>query len=486
MYGVVMERPKPRKTVDEVSVLIVLSGLFVAAVSFIFSPSVIGPLGIIVVVASAFKWGLTGGVASALWFVFITNYIYFTLEMTYGNYLAIIIVYVIIGIGLGKAVETLKENREQLEQDTRELKEKSIEYQTIFEGTQCLMFLLEVMDYDSFRLLRSNQAFKKATGISEEQLKDKNLQKLLGKEIYNKIKQRYQECLQLSASISYEETHFLPAGKKNFHTTLTPIFNKQNKVTHIVASALDITYLKQTEDDLARAYEELRIVDRRKSEFLGILAHELRNPLATIIMALPQLDSSEEKQLKKARDIIYRQTSQLSRLVEELLAITRIAQNKIVLQKKKTELNHLINQVIEDYRSKFQEKGVALMFKPAPEDIHLEADPERLFQVVGNLLNNAYKYTEKGGYTEVSITRDPGYQQGSKAVIQVKDSGVGICSEMLPELFEPFTQGNCSNSDLGLGLALVKALTELHHGSVEAHSEGQGKGSTFIVYLPCE
>jgi len=246
---------------------------------------------------------------------------------------------------------------------------------------------------------------------------------------------------------------------------------------------LDITQRKQAEETLAAANEELREADRRKNEFLGILSHELRNPLATIMMALSQLDIFEPKdeQDKKAKEIINRQVSQLYRLVEDLLAVSRITQNKIVLQKKQIELNQLVRHTIEEYETIFREKGVELTFQPVSESVYVEADPDRLAQVVGNFLHNAVKFNESGGYSEVSITKDSHRQE---VVICFEDNGIGIPPEVMHHLFEAFTQGDWSSSDLGLGLSIVKGLIELHGGSVSAHSDGHGKGSIFKVHLP--
>jgi len=243
----------------------------------------------------------------------------------------------------------------------------------------------------------------------------------------------------------------------------------------------DVTERKQAEEALALTNEKLQEVDRLKDEFLGTLSHEIRNPLATIMMALPLLDQSEPKQSKKAKEIISRQTSHLSRLVDDLLEVTRVTQNKIELKKSKIELNRVVRQSIEDYQAMFIKKGIKLIFQPASVELYVMADSSRISQVIGNLLHNAVKYTQKDGFTLVALAEDTNKQQ---ATIRIEDNGAGISENMLPHLFEPFTHGEYRNSDLGMGLALVKGLLEMHGGSVDVYSEGPGKGSVFTIRLP--
>jgi PAS domain S-box-containing protein len=267
-----------------------------------------------------------------------------------------------------------------------------------------------------------------------------------------------------------------------------------NDTTYVLSLVQDITERKQFEKalidnemkfrDLA---ETLQLTDRRKDKFLAILSHEIRNPLAAMRMALSlfEQDSLDGEQAKKAKEILNRQVTHLSSLIDDLLDIPRITQNKIVLQKKQLELNELVTKTIKSFQFLFQEKGIQLEIKLAPTCLYVEADEIRLTQVVENLLHNAAKFTANNGITQVTIFKD-NLQQN--AIIQVKDSGIGMEPEMLSHIFEPFIQADTSldrsASGLGLGLALVKDLVELHDGKVTAHSEGLGKGSEFIVSLP--
>ena len=245
--------------------------------------------------------------------------------------------------------------------------------------------------------------------------------------------------------------------------------------------------LRSSEERYRNLAQELQEIDCRKDYFIGILSHEIRNPLASIMLCLSLLKKAEPggEQAKKAMEIIERQAAHLSRLVDDLLDVTRINRGKIELKKERLELNALVQQAVDDYREKFKEKEVTLGFQPASTELYAEADPARITQVVGNLLHNAVKYTDPGGYTLVSVTGNCIQQC---AVIRVEDSGAGMSPELLKNLFVPFMQADQSmgrsGSGLGVGLFLAKGLAQLHGGDLSAHSDGPGKGSVFTVRLP--
>ena len=242
--------------------------------------------------------------------------------------------------------------------------------------------------------------------------------------------------------------------------------------------------LKQSEESALALVKKLEEADRNKDQFLSTLSHELRNPLAAISAELDMLDISQDKwQIKRAKDTMHRQINQLCALVDELLDLTRITNNKIDLKKKEIELNELIKIIAEDQRTLFSEKDIMLHTGISNDPIYLDADPVRLKQIISNLLSNAYKHTRPGGETILS-----GYKNDQEAVISVKDNGTGICPQLIPRLFQPFVQAGMpldrSCEGLGLGLSITKGIAELHGGSVEAHSEGLGKGSEFMIRLP--
>lgn len=238
-------------------------------------------------------------------------------------------------------------------------------------------------------------------------------------------------------------------------------------------------------DALERQGEALGQADRRKNEFLAMLAHELRNPLAPIRNAVQTLRSTtgEEAAVQSTIRILDRQVGQMCRLIDDLLDVGRISQGKIELHKVQVELISVIHDAVEAARPHCQSKGHGLTVTLPTRPIYLHADPTRLAQVVGNLLTNACKFTERGGLIRLNVA-----QMGAQAFIEVKDDGIGIAEHQLLHIFEMFTQVDTSlersQSGLGIGLSLVKILVELHGGVVEARSAGLSRGSEFVVRLP--
>jgi two-component system CheB/CheR fusion protein len=242
--------------------------------------------------------------------------------------------------------------------------------------------------------------------------------------------------------------------------------------------------------DLLRAKEaELIEADRRKTEFLAMLSHELRNPLAPIRNSLFILDRAVPggDQARRAQMVIDRQVNHLARLVDDLLDVTRISRGKTHLDVERLDLADLVAHTGEDHRASFAKNGLELEVRIPARPVWVKADRVRVAQLVGNLLHNASKFTEHGGKATVSLEEDPRLGQ---AVIRVRDTGAGIAPEMLPRIFEPFIQADRSldrsRGGLGLGLALVKGLAEMHDGTVSVASEGLGKGAEFTVRLPLD
>jgi signal transduction histidine kinase/DNA-binding response OmpR family regulator len=237
--------------------------------------------------------------------------------------------------------------------------------------------------------------------------------------------------------------------------------------------------------DNARLYREVQDADRRKNEFLSMLAHELRNPLAPIRNAVQilRLRGPAEPELRAVQDMIDRQVHQLVRLVDDLLDISRITRGKIRLQTEAVDLTALVQRAVETSRPLIDARGHDLTVSLPAQLVRVQGDPVRLAQVLGNLLNNAAKYTEEGGRIWLTVERDDG-----EAVFRVRDTGLGIPPDMLARVFDLFTQVDRaldrSQGGLGIGLTLVKRLIEMHAGRVQAHSAGTNQGSEFVVRLP--
>jgi PAS domain S-box-containing protein len=245
-----------------------------------------------------------------------------------------------------------------------------------------------------------------------------------------------------------------------------------------VAFVLDMSERKHAE-------EALREADHRKDEFLAILSHELRNPLAPIRNSVYLLSRADpaSPQAARARQVIDRQTQHLTRLVDDLLDVTRISRGKIELQPIRLDLRDVLRKTADDVRSMFEQSGVELRVEHSTGPLWVNADPTRMAQVVGNLLHNAMKFTPRGGKVVVAAGA-----AAERAEIVVRDTGIGIDAPDLRQVFEPFAQADRtlarSQGGLGLGLALVRGLVEQHGGEVTARSEGPGRGSEFRISLP--
>jgi PAS domain S-box-containing protein len=260
--------------------------------------------------------------------------------------------------------------------------------------------------------------------------------------------------------------------------------NSNGEAECVVGTNLDVTERVRAEEELRRLASELSEASRRKDEFLATLAHELRNPLAPILSGLQLMGSNARGAApEKLRTMMERQLGHMVHLIDDLLDVSRISQGKLELRKQRIELATALNSALETSQLLIKGGGHDLTVAIPSAPIFVEADLTRLGQVFANLLNNAAKYSEPGAKIRISVERD-----GSDAVVSVKDTGIGIAPDMLRKVFEMFAQVNPSHErsqgGLGIGLSLVKQLVELHGGSVEARSEGRGKGSEFIVRLP--
>lgn len=264
-----------------------------------------------------------------------------------------------------------------------------------------------------------------------------------------------------------------------------PILDAQGVVIGCVLVFRDITDRRRIEQQTYEMMMELRAADRHKDEFLALLAHELRGPLAPLRNGLEVIKRSQgaEELLRRTCISMERQVEQLIRLINDLLDASRIARGKIELRRAATELGALIREVLEGRRPQAEAAGLRLEATLPAEPLFVDGDPLRLTQVFRNLLENARKYTESGGRIEISLARESG-----QAVVRVKDTGVGIPPDKLDAIFEMFVQISRnlprSQGGLGIGLALAKRLLLLHGGSIEAFSEGPGRGSEFVVRLP--
>jgi signal transduction histidine kinase/CheY-like chemotaxis protein len=279
----------------------------------------------------------------------------------------------------------------------------------------------------------------------------------------------------------------LQTEKAREYESLSLILAQANQELSSTNRALEeeIVERRRAEDRMRFLADQLRETDRRKDEFLATLAHELRNPLAPIRNALGILrhPDHEPADAQRAQEIIDRQIRQMVRLVDDLLDVSRITRDRLELRRQPVQLDQILNAAIETTLPQIQALGHRLDVALPQEPMRIDGDPQRLAQVFGNLLSNACKYTDRGGRIGLAARVD-----GGKARIAVSDTGIGLQPQQLQSVFELFVQVDTSleraQGGLGIGLTLVRRLVEMHGGSVEARSDGVGRGSTFEVLLP--
>jgi PAS domain S-box-containing protein len=267
--------------------------------------------------------------------------------------------------------------------------------------------------------------------------------------------------------------------------TSSPIRDGSGRIIGASKVARDITERKRQEERMRALHEELRAADRAKNDFLAMLAHELRNPLAPIrnVVEILHLTDGAPPELRSALGVIDRQLSHMTRLVDDLMDVSRISRNKLELRKERVDLARILDDAVEATRPLLAARAHDFGMDLPPEPISLDADPTRLAQAIANLLNNAAKYTERGGRVRLSARRE-----GGRAVVTVRDSGMGIPPEALATIFEKFAQLDRSldksEGGLGIGLHLARHLAEMHGGTLSASSKGMGQGSEFTLTVP--
>ena len=325
------------------------------------------------------------------------------------------------------------------------------------------------------RFLKINPMWQEALGYTEQEILDTPIIDFIHPDDRDETMKHVERQLAGEPTVQFTNRYRCKDGSyKWLEWRATPAINKKL----LFASARDITERKQAEQALHEA-------DRHKNEFLAMLAHELRNPLAPIRNAAHVIGrlGLAEPRVEWAREVIERQVNHLARLVDDLLDVSRIARGKIMLRKEAIEFAALAGQVIESVRPLAENKGHRLAVRLPDQAVQLQGDPVRIPQLLFNLLDNAIKYTPDGGQIEFAARLD-----GQEIEISVRDNGMGIREELLPRVFDLFQQDerklDRAQGGLGIGLTLVQRLAEMHGGRVEAYSAGPGLGSTFTVRLP--
>jgi PAS domain S-box-containing protein len=376
--------------------------------------------------------------------------------------------------------DALKASEQVLRQSQERLEVSETRYRRLIEAAKDGILIL---DTQQGRITDANPFMVNLLGYTRDELVGKELWQIgLFQDVENS-----QATIRQLQSQGYVRYEHLPLettrGRKVAVEVVANVYQEDHQPV-IQCNIRDITDRTILEDKTKQQAKALADLSRRKDEFLAMLSHELRNPLAPILNAVQLLRLQKDRTLlqQDAHGMIERQVGQLARLVDDLLEVSRISTGRIHLQEERTDLRGIVNRAIETTRPQAGQKGHSVAAALPSEPIWIYGDAMRLEQVVVNLLNNACKYTDHGGHIWVGLE-----QAGDEAVLRVRDNGIGIAPEVLPRIFDLFTQADKSldrsQGGLGIGLALVQSLVTMHRGSVEAKST-VGQGSEFIVRLP--
>jgi PAS domain S-box-containing protein len=362
------------------------------------------------------------------------------------------------------------------------LKDSEIRYRRLFEAAKDGILIL---DAHTLKIIDSNPFMTALLGYSHDEFLGKELWEI-GLFTDKEASQSAYRELQKNGFIRYEN---LPLESRNGQKVAVEFVSNVYAEDHhkvVQCNIRDITERCRLERQMQEQAVALADLDRRKDEFLAMLSHELRNPLAPILNAvqLLQLKKDESSVQREAHAIIERQVGQLTHLVDDLMEVSRTLTGRIQLRREQIEVSGVVERAVETARPQIDQHEHELTVSLPPDPIWLYADAARLEQVLTNLLTNAVKYTSDGGHIWLSVQ-----QEGDKAVLRVRDTGIGIAPAFLPHVFDLFTQAERSSDrsqgGLGIGLALAKRLVEMHEGTIEVSST-LGQGSEFVVSLPVD
>lgn len=392
---------------------------------------------------------------------------------------------------LEAALEAERRSRGALQQAEALAKQRLAELEALYETSPIGLCVFD----ENLRWVRVNQRIAETNGKPAEEHIGKTPSELVP-DVGAQAEEALRTILRTGERLDFEMTGTTaaqPGVQRAWSEHWVPIKDASGRVIGISVAAEEITEKRQSEERLRIAMEEaqrasaqLLEADRRKNEFLAVLSHELRNPLAPIRNSVYILERAIPggEQAKRAREVIDRQAQHMTRLIEDLLDVTRISRGKITLQRERVDLCALARGTAEDHRDVYARNAVALRVEVPDEPLWIHGDPTRLAQAIGNLLTNSAKFTSRGGETILTVAASTPHE----ATVRVKDNGAGMSAETLQHLFEPFVQAaqtiDRTRGGLGLGLALVKGFVEMHGGTVAARSDGEGQGAELTITLP--
>jgi PAS domain S-box-containing protein len=341
------------------------------------------------------------------------------------------------------------------------------------------------------RYLRVNRKFCEITGYSADELRPLTPRDITHPDEREEDGRRLGRMLRGEDAVYTNDKRYVRKDGSAVWVSVTAalIRDAEGRPARTIGVVQDLTERKRLEDRLREQARGLAEANRHKDQFLAMLAHELRNPLAPLRTGLHLLKSggADGAAVERLREMMERQVLHLARIVDDLLDVSRISRGKVELRPERVDLARLVRVAAEDHHPAFQAAGLRAVVEVPEVPVWVEGNPTRLTQVLGNLLTNAAKFTPRGG--TVSVRLSPDGERG-QAVLGVRDTGEGIDPGLLPRLFEPFAQADRSldrsKGGLGLGLSLVKGLVQLHGGEVEARSDGPGRGAEFVVRLPTQ
>lgn len=374
--------------------------------------------------------------------------------------------------------------REHIEEERKQLISESERqrriYETALNSTPDFVYVFDL----EHRALYANDALLKTWGVTD--VRGKKWMDLGYEQWHADMHDReLDQVINTRAPIRGEIPFTGTNGTRVYDYIFAPVLDARGEVVAVAGTTRDITDRQQAEQSIREQAARLAESDRAKDEFLATLSHELRNPLAPLrnsISLLRRIGTTDEK-TSKIHTVMERQVNHMVRLVDDLLEVSRISRGELSLRTERIVLADIVKSAVETSHPLIQAAGHALELDVPAEPLWLHGDPVRLAQVLSNLLNNAAAYTEAGGQITVQVQRD-----GGEVAINIRDNGMGMEPEAIPHMFEMFSRGNRDSArnqgGLGIGLALSKRLANMHKGTLQAHSEGPGKGATFTVRLP--